>query len=91
MIVKFFAYIRDYTRCKVIEHPHLPTVRQLGEALCDRYGSKLRAKMFSPDGSELGEEIIIMINGRRVEHLGGLDAPLAEDDVVAIFPVVAGG
>lgn len=91
MLVKFFAYLRDYTGCKTVDFPHHETVRALGESLCARYGDQLRAKMFSPDGADLGEEIIIMVNGRRVEHEQGLDTPLSPDDTVAIFPVVAGG
>jgi molybdopterin synthase sulfur carrier subunit len=43
------------------------------------------------ENGELGPEIIIMINGRHIAHLGGLDAPLKSDDTVQIFPMVAGG
>ena len=32
-----------------------------------------------------------MINGRRAEFLMGLDTPLREDDLIQIFPIVAGG
>ena len=38
-----------------------------------------------------GPEIIVLINGRHVNHLGGRNAPLNPDDRVDIFPVVAGG
>ena len=38
-----------------------------------------------------GPEIIVLINGRHVNHLGGRDAVLNPDDRVDIFPVVAGG
>ena len=40
---------------------------------------------------KFGPEIIFLINGRHVNHLGGPAAPLSPDDRVDIFPVVAGG
>ena len=47
-------------------------------------GAESKEKTFGP-------EIIVLINGRHVNHLGGPDAPLNPDDRVDIFPVVAGG
>ena len=35
--------------------------------------------------------LIIMINGRHIAHVGGLDAPVSDGDVVSIFPLVGGG
>ena len=40
---------------------------------------------------KFGPEIIFLINGRHVNHLGGPAAPLSPDDRVDVFPVVAGG
>ncbi|MEG2419744.1 MAG: MoaD/ThiS family protein [Eubacterium sp.] len=45
----------------------------------------------APGGETLGDEIIILVNGRHVEHLNGIHTPLVPSDTVAIFPVVAGG
>jgi molybdopterin synthase sulfur carrier subunit len=42
-------------------------------------------------GAELSGEIIILVNGRNVRYLQGLETPLAADDEVSIFPMVAGG
>jgi len=95
LLVKFFAYIRDYTNCKEIVLPVTETVKDLTSILSEMYGEKLRAKMLKPhaEGSppELSSEIIIMVNGRHVVHLGGIDTKLKDDDVVQIFPLVAGG
>ena len=90
MRVKFFTYLRDYTDCSETEVPTIPTVRDLVGILAERYGPKLGEKLLAPDG-ELVAEIVIMINDRHVVHLGGIDAPLKDDDVVQIFPLVAGG
>lgn len=93
MTVQFFAYLRDpgFAGCKETAWDHVGTVRELGEQLCSRYGSKFRGEFFSPGGDQLGERVIVMVNGRRVEFLGGLETPLKPSDTVQIFPVVAGG
>ena len=93
MTVKFFAYLRekDFAGTKELTCPPAPTVRALGEELCGRFGAKFRAEFFSPAGDELGERVIVMVNGRRVDFLSGLDTPLKDSDTVQIFPVVAGG
>ena len=95
MRVRFFAYIRNFTGCAEADLPYEETAGALARSLCERYGDKLRQKIF-PDGGSAGEkqfgpEIIILINGRHVQHLGGTAAPLTPDDRVDVFPVVAGG
>lgn len=93
MRVRFFAYIRNMTGCTEAEIPYQETAGSLARSLCERYGSQLKHKIF-PDGcgeEKFGPEIIILINGRHVSHLGGYAAPLKPDDHVDIFPVVAGG
>jgi len=78
MRVKFFAYLRDYTGCSETDMPLVPTIGDLARNLCERYGSRLREKLL-PAGAgkeELGPDIIIMINGRHIAHLGNIDATL---------------
>jgi molybdopterin synthase sulfur carrier subunit len=90
MRVKFFAYLRDYTGCKETDVLPQNTIGDLARVLSEQYGPRLREKLLAPSGG-LGPEIIIMINGRHVAHLGGINAPLKKDDTVQIFPMVAGG
>ncbi len=93
MTVQFFAYLRDpeFAGCKAVSWPCTPTLRDLGEALCAAYGDRFRGEFFSPDGTALGERVIVMVNGRRLEFLDGLDTVLQDTDTILIFPVVAGG
>ena len=58
--------------------------------LCRRYEG-FRAKLLTLDGTDVGEETIILVNGRNISHLNGVATPLADSDTVSIFPVVAGG
>jgi molybdopterin synthase sulfur carrier subunit len=89
MIIKFFAFIRDYTGTKETTSESCVDLRELLYKLCDRYGKKFSEKIFT--GGKLSDDIIILINGRHIEHLNGLDTGLGEDDVISIFPKVAGG
>ena len=90
MTVNYFATIRTYTgenKLTLADSP--PTLGPLLETLAARYGTAFRRAVFS--GDELGGEIIILVNGRNVVHLEGLDTPLEAGDEVSIFPMVAGG
>ena len=93
MTVRFFAYLRDpeFAGCREMSWPHAPTLRVLGEQLCEKFGAKFRAEFFSPGGDALGERVIVMVGGRRAEFLDGLDTSLRDTDTILIFPVVAGG
>lgn len=93
MKVKFFAYIRDkdYAGCKEIERAACADLRELGEELSLLYGSKFRKLYFSEDGTDFGEDIIVLVNGRRAQFLNGMDTSLSDQDTVLLFPVVAGG
>ena len=91
MLVKFFAGIRDKTGCKESDIPHEKDVRTLLHALSARYGPELRKKLLSEDGMQPGPEIIVFVNGRHLEHIGGIEACLQPDDVVLVFPLMAGG
>ena len=89
MKVKYFAYLRDYTGSKEIEAEYCESLKELLVMLCDRHGPKFESKVFKNDG--LSDEIIIMVNGRNIVHLHGLDTSLSPEDEISIFPVVAGG
>lgn len=89
MIIRFFAFIRDYTGSKQISLEGCSDLRELMDMLCGKYGMKFRNKLFN--GDRLSEDIIVMVNGRHIEHLQGLDTKLIENDEISIFPRVAGG
>ena len=91
MIVKYFATIRTYTRR---ERTRASTTRRRRSGRCSRRWRRATAAPFRRAvfaGDELSPEIIILVNGRNVAVLRTTGAPLAEDDEVSIFPMVAGG
>ncbi len=90
MIIRYFADIRELMgRKEETWTKAVPDMRSLLEGLAAENGSAFGKRVF--DGDQLNSTIILFINGRDVVHLKGLDSPLKSDDVVAIFPMVAGG
>jgi len=90
MTVRFFATIRTYTGETERRLDDAPaTLRELLTALAVRYGTLFRRAAFA--GEDLNPEIIILVNGRNVLYLRGLDTALSQGDEVSIFPMVAGG
>ena len=43
------------------------------------------------DNGKLKPHIVVMKNGRHIQHLKGLDTELNEGDTVSVFPPIAGG
>lgn len=90
MLVKYFAEIRKLSGCEQeLLDTTAPTVRDLLAELAARHGAAFERRVV-PEGV-LSSTMIILVNGQHIDHLGGVDAPLGPDDVVAVFPMVAGG
>jgi molybdopterin synthase sulfur carrier subunit len=90
VVVKYFADIRKLTGCEAEPwHAAAPSLRDLVEQLGERHGAPLHDRVV--ERGQLSSTIIVLVNGQNIEHLRGLDTPLGADDVVAIFPMVAGG
>ena len=90
MLVKFFATYRQITGCKTCDVPAPRNVLALMEDLSKRWPA-FRNLILNGDGTDKGDDVIIMVNGRHIEHLEGVATKLTEDDYVAITPLVAGG
>ena len=90
MIIRYFADIRELTgRKEETWTKSEPDLRSLLQGIAAQHGSAFANRVL--DGDQLNSTIILFINGRDIVHLKGLDTPLKSDDVVAIFPMVAGG
>lgn len=90
MLVKFFATYRSVTGTWQIEMPAPANVLELLHEVARRYPA-LKAKLLNADGTDKGDDVIIMVCGRHIDHLEGVDTPLSESDYVALTPLVAGG
>jgi MoaD family protein len=90
MQIRYFATIRSITGENTLRWEQSEaTLGELLHNLCARYGNHFRSWVL--DGDDLGQAIIILVNGCDARHLAGINTPLQPDDIIAIFPLVAGG
>jgi molybdopterin synthase sulfur carrier subunit len=90
MLVKFFATYRQITGCKSCDVPAPHDVLALMGELAARW-PEFRGLVLNKDGTDKGDDVIILVNGRHIEHLDGAATRLTEDDYVVVTPLVAGG
>lgn len=80
--VKVFAILIDLVGKKILEVEDVKTVEELLDELDSRFpGFK----------KELEDGYLILVNGKNIEHLQGLETPIEERDTVSIFPPAGGG
>jgi molybdopterin synthase sulfur carrier subunit len=91
MKVKFYATLRLKVGQSVVEATPPPgaTVRHVLTDLTARY-PVLKEWMWDENGC-LAEHVHVLLNGRDVHYLNGLDTPVRPQDGVDIFPPVGGG
>ena len=90
MLVKFFATYRQITGCRSCDVPAPSNVLELLHYLSKRW-PEFRPLLLDDAGTEKGADAIVLVNGRHIDHTGGVETPLSEADTVAVTPLVAGG
>lgn len=90
MLVKFLATYRQIAGRKSCDIPAPHDVLALMAELSAKW-PEFRKLILSEDGTDKGDDVIILVNGRHIEHLDGVATPLTEQDYVVITPLVAGG
>ncbi len=82
--VKFLGKLREITG--VVEEVGLPHVRQVLDRLVEEHGLELAEILFPKgDSSQLGKDIDILVNGRSIGFLNGLDTGLGPGDKITIL------
>jgi len=92
MKVNFYATLRDVTGQKTvdIDIPEYSTVRQLVDAVVDRY-PLMRDTLLQQDGNLWGH-VHVFINGRDAPFLvDQMETVIKPNDTINIFPAVGGG
>ncbi|HOS81733.1 MAG TPA: MoaD family protein [Methanolinea sp.] len=88
--VKSFAILRQFLpRETEVEIGEGALVRDL-LGLLVKQAPPLAAELFNEQG-ELKDFVNILLNGRNIHFISGLDSPLREGDLVALFPPAGGG
>lgn len=72
-----------------VEVPNDSTVRQVVIRVVELGGEELRNLIMHDD--DISGNLIVMLNKKDVETLGGIDIVVHDDDEVAILPHVQGG
>lgn len=91
MRVRAYATLRDLLGKREIDLP-LSEPTDVGHVLrtlvadCPPFGKKLWDGKGRPTGY-----VKVLLNGRSIEYLSGMETPVADDDVIALFPPVGGG
>ena len=91
MRVRIFGTLREVVAAKELEVPVVAgdTVRaMLAQLTAER--PRLEEKIWDDD-RELRSSVHVLVNGRSIRYLDGLDSILQEDDQLALFPAVGGG
>ena len=91
VFVRFYAHLGDLVGRKAkfeVELDEGASISHiLDELLLDQ---KIREHIFD-DNKQLNSDITIMINGREINFLEGIDTVVKSGDEISIFPMVAGG
>jgi molybdopterin synthase sulfur carrier subunit len=67
------------------------TLGQLIVTLVNRYGDDLASHLYEPNSKNLRSYIRLMVNGRDIAFLNGMETVLRNGDEVLILPPVSGG
>ena len=88
--VKSFATLREVMDAEVrMDFAAGATIRSLLAELTGRYKGLDELLFIAPE--TLRDFVNILQNGRNIHFLAGLDTPLEDGDIIALFPPAAGG
>jgi molybdopterin synthase sulfur carrier subunit len=90
---KFFGPFREATKMKEIEITITEESKILDvlNFLIEKYGEKMRKILFDPETTSLRVGPQILVNGRNIHVLNGVNTFLKDGDLVTTYPPVAGG
>lgn len=88
--VRLFAKFRELAGTGEME-VEAEDVRSLLRTLRERRRELGEALLEDPERVSLRKTVKVLVNGREIRWLKGLDTPLREGDVVYLFPPVGGG
>ncbi len=90
MIIRFYATLRPLVGGRSVELSDPPdTISGVLERLCAEYAG-LNEQLFDEDGS-VRRFVAIMVDGRDIRHVDGLQTRVSGETELDIFPPVAGG
>lgn len=67
------------------------TVKSLLAWMIERWGDKLSPHLFQPGSDRVLPHIRLLLNGRDIQFLNGVDTVLHDGDEFSILPILTGG
>ncbi len=89
--VKFFAQLRDLTGKKTKIEFDLDEGATISHLLEELYQDSTIKKAMLDENDQINSDITILLNGREIRFLDGIDTILKSGDEISIFPLVVGG
>ena len=71
--------------------PEGSTVKDLLTLMINKWGDPLSTHLYQPGSDSILPHIRLMVNGRSIEFLKGMETVLREGDEFQMLPLVAGG
>lgn len=93
MKIRLYAYFRDIVGRNELEWTQpAETMGVLLDSMSQSYGKQFRYWVYQNKHEGMVSDLVMfLVNGRDIRDLEGLDTRLKSDDVIALFPPVAGG
>ena len=88
MIIRFFANLREITGPERVVEIEKATVKDVLTILGDIHGEAFLNAVYDADGELY---VRILVNGRNIDYLCGLESIVLGSDMIFIFPPIAGG
>ncbi len=67
------------------------TVKNLLAWMIERWGDKLSPHLFQPESDRVLPHIRLLVNGRDIQFLKGVDTVLHDGDEFSMLPILTGG
>lgn len=91
MEVQLFASMIDAAGASSLQIDGPATVYALVEQLCALHGEKMARLLLNEQGEPLHEDLFVLVNGRHIRQLQGLQTQLVPTDKVSIIPIIEAG
>ncbi len=90
MQIRFYATLRPIVGGRSVEMPDPPDTIEAVLARLSAEHEGLQKQLFDEDGA-VRRFVAIMVDGRDIRHIEGLQSRVTPDSELDIFPPVAGG
>lgn len=91
--VKFLGVFRQFSgRTRVLVKLEKPaTVRKAIEKLTEAFSSEFKRALVDPELEDPRPNALILVNGKEISVLQGLETEVRDDDEIVLVPVSHGG